>query len=388
MRFRYACLLIVIAAARPARALEIRVHPAGFVYAYEVDPDRKLYTVVVQNVAIVQKEGEPVTVESLEIQAMSGGQASQTLVVGAEDLSRSAKRLSAMEAQGLLKLYDFHLQTSRYLAGLKLSGDRTLAPGTALVVLGKPMLLVGLPSDGLALVARARDASGKPVEARTVLKVEDHRSPNVYAFPLAGTWYVGAAPSLHSHHRWAVNEEFALDLVALGLDGKTHKGDGARLDDYYAYGRDVLAVADGTVVEVASNGTEANDRLRRPGESAEDFEKRTVQAQNELLAQSYKAPLGNYVILRHAGGEYSQYAHLKQGSVRVKAGDTVTRGQALAQLGQTGNSTEPHLHFQLTDGPDPMYSRGIPIVFPNVSVEGLDFVGRPLQTGWIVTAGR
>ena len=216
--------------------------------------------------------------------------------------------------------------------------------------------------------------------------MKDHQSPNDYAFPVRGTWYVGAAPSLHSHHRWAVNEEFALDLVALGADGKTHKGDGARLEDYYGYGRDVLAVADGTVVSSAAGGTEANDRLRRPGESAEDYEKRTLQAQNELLAQSDKAVLGNYVVLRHAGGEYSHYAHLKQGSVRVKGGDTVTRGQVLGQLGHTGNSTEPHLHFQLTDGADPMYSRGIPIVFKSVTVEGLDLVGRPLQTGWIVTA--
>ena len=51
----------------------------------------------------------------------------------------------------------------------------------------------------------------------------------------------------------------------------------------------------------------------------------------------------------------------------MKAGDTVTRGQAIGQLGHTGNSTEPHLHFQLTDGPDPMYSRGVPIVFKDTS---------------------
>jgi murein DD-endopeptidase MepM/ murein hydrolase activator NlpD len=307
------------------------------------------------------------------------------VVIPAADLDKSAQRLSAMEAQGMLKLYDFHFQTSRYLEGLKIAPSRTLSPGTALVIFGKPLLLLGLPSDGLALVARGKDVNGKPVEARATLKVEDHHSPNSYTFPLAGTWYVGAAPSLHSHHRWAANEEFALDLVALGGDGKTHKGDGSRLDDYYSYGRDVLAVADGVVVEVATDFTEANDRLRRPDESEEDYEKRTVIAQNELLAKNYKAPIGNYVVIRHAGGELSHYAHLKQGSVRVKAGAAVKQGQAIGQLGHTGNSTEPHLHFQLTDGPDPMYSRGVPSVFKNTTVEGLGFEGRPLQTGWIVT---
>jgi murein DD-endopeptidase MepM/ murein hydrolase activator NlpD len=103
----------------------------------------------------------------------------------------------------------------------------------------------------------------------------------------------------------------------------------------------------------------------------------------KLLATSSRAPLGNYVILRHAGGEFSHYAHLKQGSVRVKAGDTVKQGQGIAQLGQTGNTTEPHLHFQLTDGPDPLYSRGVPIRFKN-AVNTVGFSGSYLQTGWIV----
>jgi len=380
--------LLLFLLAFPAAALEIRVHPADFVYAYEVDPARKLYTVVLQNVAIVQTGEDPVTVESLEVQALSGGQVAQSLVIPSGDLEKSAQRLSAMESQGVLKLYDFYFQTSRYLTGLHLSPGLTLAPNTALVAFGKPMLLLGLPSGGLALIAHAKDNRGKPVEARSSLKVEEHQSANTYSFPLAGTWYVGAGPSLHSHHRWATMEEFALDLVALGGDGRTHKGDGTRLTDYYGYGRDVLAVADGTVVDVATGGTEANDRLRRPGESAEDFQKRTVAAQNELLAESYKAVIGNYVVVKHTGGEYSHYAHLKQGSVRVKSGDKVVRGQVLGQLGQTGNSTEPHLHFQLTDGPDPMYSRGIPIVFKDLPVEGLDLVGRPLQTGWIVTNGK
>jgi murein DD-endopeptidase MepM/ murein hydrolase activator NlpD len=371
----------------PLAALEIRVQPGEVVYAYEVDPARGLYTVMLQNVAVVQKDGGPVTLDSLEIQVVNGGQVAQTLTVPAADLEKSARRLSAMEAQGLLKLYDFHFQTSRYLSGLKIASSRTLSPGSALVVFGKPLLLTGLPSDGLAIVAHGKDATGKAVEARTTLKVENHQSPNEYSFPLAGTWYVGAGPNLESPHRWAANEEFAYDLIALGGEGQTHKGDGSRLTDYYAYGRDVLAVADGVVVDAGADATEANDRLRQPGESVESFEQRTIAEQGKLLARSYKAPLGNYVVIRHAGGEFSHYGHLKEGSVRVKAGDAVKRGQAIGQLGHTGNSTEPHLHFQLTDGPDSMYSRGIPITFKNV-VNALGMSGSVLQTGWIVTAGK
>lgn len=368
----------------PLAGLEVRVHPGDLVYAYEADPAHGLYTVMLQNVAVVQKDGGPVTIDALEIQAMNGGQTVQTLVLPAPDLDKSIQRLSAMEAQGLVKLYDFHFQTSRYLAGLKIASSRTLSPDTALIVFGKPLLLAGLPSDGLAIIARGKDAGGKPVEARAALKVENHRSPNDYLFPLAGTWYVGASPSLNSPHRWVANEEFAYDLIALGGDGQSHKGDGSHLADYYAYGRDVLAVADGVVVETGADAMESNDRLRRPGEGEAEYWQRTVAEQNKMIAKGYKVPFGNYVVIRHAGGEFSHYGHLKQGSVRVKAGDAVTRGQVIAQLGQTGNSTEPHLHFQLTDGPDSLYSRGLPIAFRNVT-DLLGPEGSALQAGSVVT---
>jgi hypothetical protein len=378
-------LLLILSPLRLA-ALEVRVYPADVVYAYEAEPARGLYTVVLQNVAVVQRDGSPVTIDAVEIQALSQGQARQTVIVPAADLDKTAQRLHAMEAQGLLKAYDFYFQTSRFLSeGVHMAAGSKLGPGTAVLMTAKPLLLLSLPEQ-IAIVVHGRDDAGQTVEARSTVKVQAYKSSNEYIFPLTGTWYVAAAASLESHHRWVVNEEFALDLGALGGTGQTHKGDGSKLDDYYCYGRDVLAVADGVVVEAAADAVEANDRLRRPGESAEAFMQRTVAEQNKLVARGYKVPLGNYIVLQHAGGEFSTYAHLRQGSVKVKAGDKVTRGQVIAQVGHTGNTTQPHLHFQLTDGPDPMYSRGLPIVFSNTTIEALDeFEGRQLQTGWIVT---
>ena len=114
-------------------------------------------------------------------------------------------------------------------------------------------------------------------------------------------------------------------------------------------------MADGTVVEVSTDANEAHDRLQRPGESAKDFEMRTIAAQNELLAKSYKAPLGNYVVLRHAGGEHSHYVHLKQGSVKVKAGDTVKRGQV-------DRPARPHRQQHRAPPPLPAHRRPGPAV--------------------------
>jgi murein DD-endopeptidase MepM/ murein hydrolase activator NlpD len=376
-------VLMLLLLPLPAAALELRVHPGEVVYTYEVEPQRGLSNVFLHNIAVVQPEGGAVTIESLEIQVLRDGQAVQTLLVPAADLDKSVQRIAAIEAQGLLKLYDFHFQTSRYLKGIRIASSRTLEPGTALIVTGKPLLLSG-KTDSIAIHAHGRDAAGKPVEARAALKVESHRSPNEYVFPVPGVSYIAVGADLQGPHRWVVNEEFAFDIAALGGDGRTHKGTGGRLEDYFGYGRDVVAVADGEVLEVVSDAAEANDRLRQPGESVADYEKRTVMAQNELLMKSPKAPLGNWVVIRHGGGEFSHYAHLKQGSVRVKAGDKVKAGQVIAQLGHTGNTTEPHLHFQLTDGADPLYSRGLPVVFKNNVVDSFGYEGRPLQTGWVV----
>jgi len=79
-------------------------------------------------------------------------------------------------------------------------------------------------------------------------------------------------------------------------------------------------------------------------------------------------------VIRHGEGEFSLYAHLKTGSVRVRAGDAVRQGQPIARLGHSGNSTEPHLHFQVCDGPDPLRCAGLPVRFDAIA---LPFADRP-----------
>jgi murein DD-endopeptidase MepM/ murein hydrolase activator NlpD len=104
--------------------------------------------------------------------------------------------------------------------------------------------------------------------------------------------------------------------------GAKRKGDGKANSDYFAYGREIVAVADGTVVTVVDGVPE-----NIPGVMA-----------------GY-AIKGNYVVVRHGPKLFSLYAHLQPGRIRVKPGDTVKRGTVLGLCGNNGHSSEPHLHF-------------------------------------------
>ena len=78
---------------------------------------------------------------------------------------------------------------------------------------------------------------------------------------------------------------------------------------------------------------------------------------------------GNYIILDHGNGEYSVFDHLKKGSLRVKRGAKVKRGEIIAQVGQSGLSTEPHLHYEVVSDLDPLKQRGLPIFFSELEGE-------------------
>lgn len=129
----------------------------------------------------------------------------------------------------------------------------------------------------------------------------------------------------------------------MGEDGKTQRGGGTRNEDYYAFGREVLAPGDGTVIEVIEGV-----RDNAPGSM-----------------NPYSA-LGNCVVIEHRKLEVSVLAHLKLGTSVVKVGDKVKRGQLLGKCGNSGNSSEPHLHYHLQNSPVLQDGLGIPCVFQKV----------------------
>jgi murein DD-endopeptidase MepM/ murein hydrolase activator NlpD len=257
--------------------------------------------------------------------------------------------------------------------GISLAGTRVLKPGTALLV----------PQQVLTYSGK-RDGVRVQVQTTTGMKeatlfISTLLSQTAFALPLEGMWYDGAGPSLHSHHRWAVPQEFAHDFMRIGANSLSYSGEGRSFADYYAYGQPVLAAADGQVVAVLDGEPEDVALLQQAGEPLETYVRRIVERQNQQLTRGARGIAGNHIVIRH-GEEYSFYAHLKPGSVRVKAEDTVTRGQQIAAVGSSGSSTEPHLHFHVCDGPDVMACAGVPAKFENIEVYGA-LTARQPQSG-------
>lgn len=186
-----------------------------------------------------------------------------------------------------------------------------------------------------------------------------------YRLPVEGTWTIvnGSPIKEYSHSWFPATQRYAYDFVVTDDDGRTRPADtDTSVENYYCYDRPVLAPADGTVVDVGDGDPE----LRRAGGFSHPF-KRSIT--------------GNHVTIRHARGEYSSLVHLVPGSVRVAPGQRVERGERIGRCGHSGNSSEPHLHFQLQDHPAFEVAAGLPVAFEDVDVEvpGTDVVE---ATGW------
>ena len=141
--------------------------------------------------------------------------------------------------------------------------------------------------------------------------------------------------------------------------GAFYVGDRTRNESYVDYGADVLAIADGTVVETLDT-LEPNTPGILPSNDP------VLAAQLTVLNVE-----GNHIVLDLHNGIFAFYAHLQKGTLRVKKGDRVTRGDKIAQVGNTGNSNTSHLHFHLMDGPSPVGSNGLPYVINN-----FDYIGQ------------
>jgi hypothetical protein len=178
-----------------------------------------------------------------------------------------------------------------------------------------------------------------------------------------GNWFAANGPGNTSGHRRAqipveghpaIAQRFAIDYVIVDSAFKTYRGDAKKNESYFAEDQDAIAVADGIVASTKDSIPE-----NIPGATS-----RAVPITMETVG-------GNFVILDIGNGRYAFYAHLRPGSLRVKAGDRVKRGAVLGKVGNSGNSTEPHLHFHLSDDNSPLGSEGVPYVHDQYELLGV-----------------
>ena len=187
----------------------------------------------------------------------------------------------------------------------------------------------------------------------------DLRPPVILGAPLADNQWVAVGSCCDGPHRRAVqpidgklylSQRFAIDFNRLDPANRFSSGDPSLVTSYPTYGLPVLAVANG---KVASAADAYPDQV--PG-----------KATGITMANAD----GNYVVLDIGGGRFAFYAHLKPGSVRVRNGDSVTRGQQIGEAGNSGSSDGPHLHFHVMNGPSVLASDGMPYVFADFTLTG------------------
>ncbi len=167
---------------------------------------------------------------------------------------------------------------------------------------------------------------------------------NTYQMPMTGEWFTfwGGTNELVNYHYAVESQRYAFDLVIVEEDS-TYKGDPTNNESYYAFGKDVVAPREGLVVSVENN----------------------IPDNTPTVDTNAEEPLGNHVILEHENNEYSFIAHFKQGSLEIDEGDQVNAGDLLGNVGNSGNSSEPHIHFHVGDGVDLEESTSIRIKLEN-----------------------
>jgi len=211
--------------------------------------------------------------------------------------------------------------------------------------------------------ARARSIIGSTTVDAPVLRV-DRRRPVVIGAPLRGSGWVDSNgccdDPITANHRFTIlafdgalvnAEVFAIDWTRL-VGGALYTGDGGQNSDWADFGAAIYSVADGTVVSTVDGlpdipPFEANPGLRKPADWA-----------------------GNNAIIRIGPGRYAVYGHLQTGSVRVRRGQRVRAGQQLGRLGNSGNTTGPHLHFGIQERPN-FFSQSVPFAIDRFRLEGL-----------------
>lgn len=377
----FALFAALAVSAAPAQQVEIKVVPEGHVYLNDANPRRGQFDLMVHSIAIIA--GTPVRLTTLRIDYEKDGLVRASRLLDLDAALGVTGEFAGMAQEGFDAFLRAQLLEEGGLArfageSATLADDLDLGAGEVLLSTGNYQTLDFEP-DQLLVVATYQmgDRTG---ETRLPVAVKRASSSVHYRFPVDGSWIMRGLPSARGHHRWIPGNEFAVDLFRVGADGAEADGDPLVAGNNYGYGAPVRAAADGEVVFVIANQTQ--DRRAQwilPGETIDQARERISNMNMQKIMEDFRgAQAGNLVTIRHVGtdgpAEYSNYGHLKAGSVRVKVGQMVKAGEMIGEVGDTGDSSAVHLHFQVNEGPDVFFSRSKPFQFDDMeeAYEGQD----------------
>ena len=201
-----------------------------------------------------------------------------------------------------------------------------------------------------------------------------HTTLHILGPPVEGSnWLASDGPGNdpENHHRRGIlvidgqaviSRRYAIDWKQIEKEA-SFSGDSSDIRSYYAFGKPVLAVADGRIVS-AKDGLP--DNIPGHGESFHPAVPMTIDTAG-----------GNMIILDLGGGQFAFYLHLQSGSLQVKSGDRVRRGQVLARIGSSGDARDPHLHFEVTTSSKFAAGEGVPYLIDRYS--SLTAKGGPIE---------
>ncbi|RQM98126.1 peptidase M23 [Staphylococcus warneri] len=174
---------------------------------------------------------------------------------------------------------------------------------------------------------------------------KDKHTTLTYQFPFNDEWFVywGGDNELFNYHYPLETQRYAYDFIKINKDsGMSYFEDGMRCEHYYAYNTPVYAPLNGVVVDIENNIKD-----------------------NRIGQTNQRQPLGNYVMIKHSTNEFSLIGHLKQHSIKVNIGDEITDNVMIGLCGNSGNSSEPHIHFQVSNQPSLLEGQSLKVNFEN-----------------------
>jgi len=281
---------------------------------------------------------------------------------GAQALELRIVQLDVRDGSGAL-IAKLEVNDNGIQPGITTIANRKVPAGGGLTVFNPfHTLAAQWPFASLEYTFRFANEKGGDDTVQTVrVTPKPYATKTRLRLPLDGRLLVWDGHDFYAHHRrfdfdhpvaveigFRTNAaRYSYDFTLVDADGKRHRGGGEKHEDHLSYGRPVLAPGDGTVVAAVNDVAEDGSEMRIAA----------VKANGMVI-------FGNYVVIDHGNGEFSHLGHLKPGSVKVAVGDKVRAGQAIAQVGTSGSSLFPHLHYELASSSG-VEGEGLPSQFVN-----------------------